>query len=566
MSSKTNIIALGFAFVAVSAIAASPLSPPPHTHTVRDVFKLDKIPTDKEVKSSDNIIVVPSRGVSKVSAHINAEEDVIHEVQGTRQDVTVTGSGYNVIFGMVFYYKDQPMASHVVYGENDEVYFFNILPNAVTDTYVKGVRDGDKITLTLPQTLLYDKSASEGEGDGYNLTVLDYKEMENGEGTYVEREGEQILTFSVDENGIMTTSDLGKTSALLGLVYCTGGWAGYGAYDLKIAPFDEVQVSIPEGYNLVPDYWSGISEDFGYTIGWAQGEEDVYFKGLFKTMPEAIVKGDINASGDDITIEIPQDQYMGVYQNLYMYTKCVKKTVDDKGRPIDEFMPADYKYELILDRDKNIIRSKDPDVYLVLNGDKNNVFSFDEIHDVSLFHQDSFAGTPTNPTDITYIYYDSSFSSLIFKIPNISVDGNVLYTDHLGYVIYINDEEWVFNAEDYLIDEDLTVIPWRLDSPYIWIYGGIAREVDFFIDGISTLGVQSVYNYNNVETRSEIVTINSDGSLVSVDTPVSNKEIAHVVYFDLTGRVVTNPEDGIYIKHTRYVDGTAVTAKEVIRR
>ena len=165
-----------------------------------------------------------------------------------------------------------------------------------------------------------------------------------------------------------------------------------------------------------------------------------------------------------------------------------------------------------------------------------------------------------------YIYYDSSFSSLIFKVPNISVDGNVLYTDYLGYVIYINDEEWVFNAEDYLIDEDLTVIPWRFDSPYIWIYGGIAREVDFFMDGISTLGVQSVYNYNNVETRSEIVTINSDGTSVSVDTPVSNKEIAHVVYFDLTGRVVTNPEDGIYIKHTRYVDGTSVTAKEVIRR
>ncbi|MBQ1733127.1 MAG: hypothetical protein II037_13050, partial [Bacteroidales bacterium] len=35
-----------------------------------------------------------------------------------------------------------------------------------------------------------------------------------------------------------------------------------------------------------------------------------------------------------------------------------------------------------------------------------------------------------------------------------------------------------------------------------------------------------------------------------------NKEIASTIYFDLTGRMVNNPETGIYIKVVRYTDGS----------
>ena len=92
----------------------------------------------------------------------------------------------------------------------------------------------------------------------------------------------------------------------------------------------------------------------------------------------------------------------------------------------------------------------------------------------------------------------------------------------------------------------------------------IERETDFFIDGISTLGVQSIYKYNGKETRSEIITLDLDDP-TSVADINAGKKVADVKYYDIAGREMANPAAGIAIKRVVYEDGSVASFKKVVR-
>lgn len=57
------------------------------------------------------------------------------------------------------------------------------------------------------------------------------------------------------------------------------------------------------------------------------------------------------------------------------------------------------------------------------------------------------------------------------------------------------------------------------------------------------------------------------GALIAsgVESAVADKEIESVTYFDLMGRKVMNPHDGMYVKTIRYSDGTVVSSKIIMK-
>lgn len=192
------------------------------------------------------------------------------------------------------------------------------------------------------------------------------------------------------------------------------------------------------------------------------------------------------------------------------------------------------------------------------------MYALTRVQDIFLKHQDSFEGVPANPTDLVFndMYETAGYSNFTFTVPAISTDDDLLLTDNLYYVVYVDGEEMTFEADEYAIPETVTEVPWTLNEFHIFAYNGSSRLIDIFITGIESIGVQSIYYYDGVETRSDIVSINLESG---VDKVGLDKEIAKVVYFDLAGREVVNPANGLYIQHTTYTDGTTVSTKKFVR-
>ncbi|MDE6379650.1 MAG: hypothetical protein K2L11_04190 [Muribaculaceae bacterium] len=559
---KKTLLALSAAAIALSGMAATPKEKLPVSKTRPDRSAM--------LKTSDvsRIAVPAAPSMKKAPAKVGSPEDVITSAEGQLQNYTGIGTGYALsMFGIAFYENDT-FASHVVYGEGDEVYIYDPIPYFSAGSYVKGVKKGDKIEVSLPQTVEFNKGAEYG----YYLCMLEFKgELnEDGEleGFFYPNEAESV-TISVKEDGSMSVDGINE-DVILGLAYTDEeSWAGYGVVDLSFVEFNETAVTPPDDIEVSKNFWVCGGGDYGWPVSWAQGYDEFYFQGLCPEMPDAWVKGTVEYDEDFATISIEQGQYMGVYMNYYIKTKCAAVVYDEEWDAyFYEDLPEDYKYELIWDYEDNIIVAKDPEVALLFNASEDDYSVLNEMYGVQLVHQDSYEGTPQNPVILGF--YDAladggDYSEFNIAVPAVSTDGDFLLTENLYYIVYVDGEEWEFDADEYQLDENIVEVPWNLDVYYIYNWGGIEREVDFFVEGITTLGVQSVYKYDGEETRSEIVTLNLEDDPDAVGTVNAGKKITDVKYYGLDGRQVVNPAAGIFVKRVTFEDGTVATYKKAVR-
>ena len=556
---KKSLLALGAACIALNGLAASPVQM--KNTSLRNQERSAQLKSDIANMRAGSV----SRAM-KAPAKAMSSADVITSPEGKVQDMTTTGTGYFAFFGYLFSYANQESANHVVYGDNDEVYFYDILPNASADSYVKGVRKGDKIEISLPQVVLYMDDA----GYGYQLSLLNYTEYEDEDGEvkwWYEASDADSVTLSVAEDGSMVMDGLSE-ELMLGLTWTDdNSWSGNGAIDLSMVPFNEVAVTPPSDVEVSEGFWLNGLGGYAESVNWAQCYDEVYFQGLSSSMPEAWIKGTVEYGDDSAIISIAQDQYIGVYAAQHVYTKCATIEYDAEGEVVDgELMPEDYKYELIWNYEDNTIVAKDPEVSLVFNAAKDRIYYVQILTDIKLVHQDDFAGVPANPYGLSFedTYLNYEYGTFKFNVPAVSTDGDFLDTDSLSYVVYVDGDEWEFDAEEYDLTENMVEIPWNFGAYYIYKFSGTLREVDFFVEGITTLGVQSVYNYNGEETRSEVVEINLDDP-VAVAAIDGGKKVADVKYYDLSGREVASPAAGIFVKRVTFDDGSVASFKKAVR-
>lgn len=550
------LLALGIACIASAGMASPSLG----LSGLKDPGKSQMV-KKSDVKEFRNLKAAGKpASMKKIAPGLSSMTDIITSAEGEKVDVTVTTSGITMSFTGLQFYQDQVYSSHVVYGDNNEVYFYEIFPYLPTQTYFKGVKQGDEIVVDLPQPIYYDDST--GVVEAYYLTLLRYQD------DWFVPEEKSSLIFSVDEFGTMTAEGLDEYM-MLGVADSEDGqWMGLGAWDVAISSFDETPVELPAGYEVSENYWTSIGSEYAWQVGFAKGSQEIYFKGLSERMPEAWVKATVEYDEHNAIVSIPQDQYVGDFLGYHIFTKCVEMTVDNDGNVFyDDLMDSNYAFQLIWNLEDNTMVAKDPNVVLLFNASMSDVYFVNNLADMKLIHQESFEGVPVDPYGLAFEdeMIEQGFSMFSFNLPAISKDGNYLKLDDLSYVVYVDDEEWVFDADEYLLEESLEEIPWTLDG--YWIlkrYGSSEHVVAFFVEGITTLGVQSIYKYNGEETRSEIVTINLD-EYTSVAAPEADKKVADVKYFDVSGRQVSLPTAGIFVKRVTYEDGTMATFKQIVR-
>ncbi|MDE5870631.1 MAG: hypothetical protein K2H22_01610 [Muribaculaceae bacterium] len=547
---KRSLLAIGAACLAVSCLAA--------THAQQRRHAAPAIDFNRNVDV---------KGMKKTPAGINTPGDVIISADGRRQDMTVTASGTYVVLESLESYQDQQFPSHVIYGDKDDVYIFNIMPGLGADTYVKGVRDGDRIVVDLPQTVLW----SEQYKDGVNVRMLDFVfDEETGDDDLIPAEDTSFV-LSVASDGSLVAENLSERH-VMGLSYCSDDmWAGFSVRSLSFMPYEEKPVVVPDDIEVSKDLFTYKCESkgYGWPVSFAQGGDEVYFQGLSEVMPEAWVKATVEYGDTEAHVFIDQNQLVGTFGGSFVHTKCAETLSFEMFGQVYEYyelLPDDYRFELIWDYENETITAKDPSVSLLFNIADDDVDYIDDMYAFVLSVQDSYEGTPLDPVDLDFedMMASEDFSVFEFTLPALSADGDVLQTSSLGYVIYIDGEEWTFDADEYGLDESMSVIPWTFNSQFIRrdMYS-CKHSVFLFVDGITSLGVQSVYSYDGVETRSAIVSIDVDPS--GVAGIGSDVDVVSVRYYDMSGREVADPSAGIFVKRVVFEDGSVATFKKAVR-
>lgn len=550
---KLSVFSLLGSLVLASSAAAMPLK---EISPVRN----------NRLMAIENARVQPKNSVKGNLRHAPAMNapvgDVIDYAEGKAVYYTKYAAGYD--YGDA--YEDPEIPSLIIFGDNNEVYFYNILSYFGLPGYVKGTLDGETITMPLPQTVYYDESY----GYGLNLTVLVFDEDQYD---FVDA-GLDEVTFTVFEDGeiMLNLPDQSGGDYILGCIYSDDdSWAYEGdIYQLYTPAEDMVAPTLPDDVTLETYYYNdGV---YGYPIQVGYDSEYIYFKGLVLDMPSPTV---LRAKLDGNKATFERDEFFGIYMYFFIYTEIAELNPNYNpmtSPSIYELAPEGAQVVYNVDFENKVITSDTPDYYLLANASTTEILYLSIFNDFVIQTQDTFAGTPANPLDLSYNedyldYY--GYSSFLFTIPNISTDGIVLKNEDLYYRIYIDDILWEFYQDDYNyaylgLPEPTDELPFTFNNGNdIYQWGLSLREVGIYVEGFSTLGVQSVYHYDGETTESEIISLNLEEN--DAVESIFSADVVKSEYFDINGRRIANPGQGIYIMRSTLSDGSVKTFK-VVRR
>lgn len=212
----------------------------------------------------------------------------------------------------------------VVYGDGNKVYMKNPIFDNEFDTWIEGTvnADGTKLTFPTGQYIVYS--------DDYGYGIQVYAGKLNSAGTSFTRNMRVLeFTYTIDkEAGTMALDDFVNINSILGVFYSDDStWAAGGEYlstfETTVVPSTDPVVP-PTG--LVTDTWyvNGDEEDEDgslipmdeFTVQLGFDGSDVYLKGISVDLPDAWIKGTVDASGN---ITFDNNIYIGEMYGYDIY-------------------------------------------------------------------------------------------------------------------------------------------------------------------------------------------------------------------------------------------------------
>lgn len=537
--------------------------------------------------------------------------DLILNPEGTRKDYTMKGVGISSTMGGL---RDETMqgASDIVWGEDNKVYIHNPL-GAFTYGYAEGTlsADGKTIRVQLPQAIAAMRNQTIDDEDYYpvNLSVMNLastpEELERGEGRYeAEADPEKnYIEYSIDENGVVTQTypykeafDMDEStqwptplfpetmlSCYLSVpknIYEGGEdptvkdyWFGYTNLNQKFTPVpnDLIYYEIPEDLE-----WDG---NWCLTGGWSpmlvdgaiKGDK-IYFKNLNYMIPDAVIVGEINGN----TVTFKDRQCMGICDknNRYIIFNGVtyETTLNEWNYPVLNFTLSNKDVVMSYDPATQTLKQEGENEGFIMNSLIDDIYYYSYACNPTIrFQSDELlCAAPQNPQEPMWADYSEWYEGYrycaMFNFPNMNVKDALLSADAMDYRVFMNHEEepFIFDATEYELSEDMEWLPATFISTNMFISGyGNAAQVLFFETGYTAVGVQTRYNAPDGQAyMSDIVWYDIPDS--GIDTVDTDRTVAAVAMFDITGRRVLNPAAGqMVIKVTRFTDGTVKTVKTV---
>lgn len=347
-------------------------------------------------------------------------------------------------------------------------------------------------------------------------------------------------------------------------------WRGQMEYDIVYVPQNHKTLEAPA--SLETERWAYVNSEtgVGYYVNVGTDNNALYIQGLYQGIPEAWLKLEIN--GDKATFK---GQYLGhdidTYHYVYLMPGRIESEWDEDWEEYVDMLYAEPEMSFEYDAENKVLAT---DGAIIISTVGDAVFTIDDesyFYQPRINKQNRVAGTlPTNPIEVGIDAYDEYWGEglFYFAIPCMDTDGNMLESKNLYYNIFVDGELFTFYNDEYSSvpeDEPMVNVPWGYKDYDSFDAIGIYQSVLYYFTGFETMGVQSVYfeeneSGNTTPLKSEIISVSTSG-IASV--AAESKTVKCMEYIDLNGRIVTNPEKGIYIRRTTYSDGTISNQKVV---
>lgn len=184
------------------------------------------------------------------------------------------------------------------------------------------------------------------------------------------------------------------------------------------------------------------------------------------------------------------------------------------------------------------------------------------------------AAAPAKPEILSAMKYNENgegTSAVVYSLSNASADGGTLDPECIYYNIYLDGKLQTFKPADYMyLSADMTDIPYGYYDVNYEQSGSGATGYDFqllsnmqcvyFYKAFNVVGVKAIYvdGSNRLESEMAEYDVTSGISNAVADGVSAEKS---VTYYDLSGRKVSAPAKGIYMKTVEMENGQRKTIK-----
>lgn len=471
---------------------------------------------------------------------------------------------FNVSGTMAFQTVDYCSAPEVVFTANNEVYFQNPITGTNSGAYLKGDLENDVITVELPQPV-YETTWEDGSHHVFYATKMKLVKYDDGNWTYVVDEESQTFQYSYDEaTGIIKQERSEEGATIMGLTDSDGIWYGFSDWNQVYTPFTHNSATPPADAHFA-DNWIFRSGNDGNHISVAFSDSDIYIKGIdarFDSWISARIEGD--------KIIFPASQYLGIHDShhTYLMTADLQDVYYPEYDMTFQITTLCDGLEFSYVSDSNKITSPEKSFLLINKGDRSVAY-YTKIENAFFYAEnlDMPIAAPEAPAFTTVIPYseDLGFFVIQFSIPPFDINGRMLDTDKIYYNVHIDGEPFTFYPDEYQeLEEEVTDVPYSLSLPSGLLAYGAVRSIYFYVSGVETVGVQTIYEDNDATLCSTVTEYCFETLGISSPSDCSD-EVVGVTYHNLQGIQTDHPTNGIFIVAKTFADGRVEITKQFFR-
>ena len=494
------------------------------------------------------------------------EQDVISEQpEGTLiKGLYNHSEGYIKQLSTIYSHTEDGTAKDVVVGTDGNVYIKNPVQRFVTNTWMKATKgSGDTLVVKLPQKIYVDNSGDEPYN--YYLQRMIPESNSDGSINYVIDPNCNTIRFIMRGDSIFKAEE--DKDALLGLAYPSGNWEGHGSKTILLKKVTEKPA--------VPANAEASSETYAMTTTLSDGSQDtrvvnvaiegndIYLGNINDDQPEQWTKGRIE--GNKVIFE--GGIYMGLdtIKNIHTYFfPAGKKTIESES-PFGTTLQDSvwFEKELVFDYDATNKTLTSKGGFLINQG-KELVNFLTSYWEPQLKAWTATISAPGDPVIDYFEPYDDNmgYSYVQFFLDKTDKDGNQLDAKQLYYNIFLDDKLFTFTPGAYMVDEEMTDVPYDYQNFFDFYIDDLKHTVYFYTNDFSTVGIQAFYLDGENKLKSGMVTYDVTG----VKAAKQGKTVVKsVVYYDLSGRKISKPTHGLYMKSVTYTDGSVKIIKTSVR-
>ncbi|MDE6680135.1 MAG: hypothetical protein K2J92_02145 [Muribaculaceae bacterium] len=530
-----------------------------------------------ELRNNENLRKSRTPRLSAAAPGEIITDDVISSINGFIFPYEQVSSGFYVGYDITFF-EDMVSDSSIGMDYDGNYYLKDLIWGMPFGSYVKAsFNEEGQLVVPLPQTVYAESDPDYGD------TWIDVNMFYSPDLTTELPEvvdGEWQLVFDISEDGSLTMAPLPEGYAA-GLEMIEDGfamWMGFAATNITyrepqgqgmVTPPDDLVTTeysyITRGYNSDPS----LPDDFGLHVQVGFDGDDVYFGGWSYDYPQVWIRG--HRDGNLVTIPYQFFGQSSVYVFNIMFAKY-----DDSALGGMSLLPDDTEFVMEYNEEAGTFTTLTKDVVMLINGATDRILALQMYENPSLLYQPDASGAPLAPHSLVYDdrYFDAyGFAYFDFNLPMLNDEGVLLYKENMFYNLYIDGEITEILDEDFSCGADMWDIPYSFDRNLIVssIFN-TDHEMGIKVTGFDTIGLQAFNVWDDVRYYSPLVTldintgeITTEPGTVGVNQPAVKAEVVNEEYFDLAGRRMTAPNNGIFIRRTTDINGNISVSKAVRR-